>query len=121
MSKKRTPEELREQALGYRQMARTLEQQAFERQQEQVDRLMRKRKDKLINRSEAIDLLWFGSYESLKNWEKKMGPFGYLKFEDSKILRSEVLRFRDDYYSGKIKKMTDSRKYFEDQEVNKAS
>jgi hypothetical protein len=57
--------------------------------------------DGMINRREAIELLWFDSYATLANWEKKVNRFGYLLFnEDNMILRSEVIRFADDYQSG---------------------
>lgn len=93
---------LRSRADHYRQLAEKFDQEAFQKLEKLNVRLMRTREDKLINRKEALDLLWFDSYQGLKDWEKKVMPIGYLRFENSKILRSEVLKFRDDYYNGTL-------------------
>ena len=98
----RTAEILRDRAKAYRKIADELDEEAFAKQQTEVKKLQRKKNDPLINKKAAIALLWFDTYESLKNWQKKVSGLGYLRFENKKILRSEVLRFRDDYYNGKL-------------------
>lgn len=83
---------------------RTIElyKEAIEAQQELLEQAMRKKNDKLLNRTQAIELLWFTTHQALKNWENKVADLGYLNFQNNKILRSEVLRFLEDYQSGKL-------------------
>jgi|SRR5699024_249967 len=99
------PEEVSQKrriANGLRKRARQMDQKADELLRDHIQRQYSD--DPLINKAEAIELLWFGSYESLKNWREKVQPLGYLRFENNKIPRSEVLRFRDHYYNGTITK-----------------
>lgn len=95
---------LRSQANYYRELADQFEKKAFQKLEKLNSQLMRKRNDKLINRKKAISLLWFTTHQALKDWERKLEGTEYLRFEDNKILRSEVLKFRDDYYNGKLHK-----------------
>lgn len=92
----------RSRADHFRERAREFEDKAFELQQDKLKEVRRKQQDRLINRTQAIELLWFNSHSALKNWEQKVSPIGYLKFEGNAILRSEVLRFRDDYSTGLV-------------------
>ncbi|MEX0660497.1 MAG: hypothetical protein WEA58_11490 [Balneolaceae bacterium] len=94
--------QLLRQAKNLRDRSDEIFQEAVQIFEKEVVRAMREQEDKLINRKQAIDLLWFDSYRSLRRWEDKVHPLGYMEFEDDKILRSEVLRFIDDYQSGVI-------------------
>ncbi len=96
--------ELRDAAKHFRQRADELDEKAFRMQKQMVEKAMTEQNDKLINRTRAIELLWFTTHQSLKDWENKMSEsnLDYLQFQDNKILRSEVIRFRDDYYDGTV-------------------
>lgn len=82
-----------------------LRNQAVEIYRQVAIRSLRKKKDKFINKKEALELLPFSSYPTLRKWIKKVQPLGYLNFHNAMILRSEVLRFNDDYRSGRIERM----------------
>lgn len=97
--------ELRARAMSLRLRAEELENEAFRLLDEQATQNIRQANDKLVNRKQALGMLWFTSYPALRKWEKRMIPYGYLRFEEDKILRSEVLRFVDDYKSGKINRL----------------
>lgn len=104
-------DQLLKEATVLQQRAEVLRSRAIELYRKQGLDVHRKENDKLINRKQAIELLWFESYPSLRDWEVKVNPFGYLRFHDDKILRSEVLRFLDDYQSGAIhRKMNKTRR-----------
>lgn len=96
---------LRSQAKSLRQRADELEEQAYSIIREQAVINIREANDKLVNRKEALSMMWFNSYPALRTWEKKVMHLGYLKFTDDKILRSELMRFLDDYHSGKVNKL----------------
>lgn len=96
--------QLRKSARHFRERADELDEKAFRKQQELVDEVMTEQNDKLINRTQTIELLWFTTHQALKDWENKLEDLDYLDFQDNKILRSEVLRFRDDYYDGIVHK-----------------
>ncbi len=104
-------DQLLEEATMLRERAETLRGEAIELYRKQGLVAHRKENDKLINRKQAIELLWFDSYPTLRDWEAKVNRFGYLQFIDDKILRSEVLRFLDDYQSGAVhRKMNKKRR-----------
>lgn len=98
-------ESLRQQARMLRQRADQLEEEAFKAQQEFTERAIIRNEDRLLNRTQALELLSITTLESLKTWERKYRSLGYLHFENNKILRSEVLRFIDDLHTGKIARM----------------
>jgi len=94
--------ELRMRAQGLREKANELEQQAYELTMKRTRTFMREMQDKLLNRTQCLEYLSINTLESLKNWERKYSPAGYLRFKDNKILRSEILRFIDDKQSGAL-------------------
>lgn len=98
-------DQLHKQALALRERSDQLLRQAMGIYEKQTQMAVRKQEDKLLNRKQALELLWFDTYPSLRHWEKQVNPHGYLKFNDDAIKRSEVLRFLDDYQSGLIHKM----------------
>lgn len=95
-------ERFRQKAIELQKESNNLMLEAMKIYEQESVRAFRKHNDKLINRKEAISLLWFESHQALKDWEKKVQNIGYLQFNNHKILRSEVLRFRDDYKNGKL-------------------
>jgi|GEM_PF-1385910 len=97
--------ELRTQAKFLRDRADKIEEELYLILENQAVTNLRKSNDKAINRKQALTMLWFNSYPALRKWEAKMKPYGYLQFNDDVILRSELLRFLDDYHSGKIKRL----------------
>jgi hypothetical protein len=92
------------QADALDQRAREIRQQALEEMRERNRKFVREMEDKVLNRSQCLEYLSINTLESLKNWENKYRPYGYLEFEDNKILRSELLEFIDDLNSGVIDK-----------------
>lgn len=58
--------------------------------------------DELLNRTQALDYLPWDSFRSLKTWENRIRPYGYLQFRDNKIKRSEIQKFIRDWDSGRI-------------------
>lgn len=96
--------ELRMRAKGLRERAEELDQKAYDIAMERTRKFMREMEDKLLNRTQCLDYLPINTLESLKNWERKYSPYGYLRFEDNKILRSELLEFIDHKNSGIIAK-----------------
>lgn len=95
---------LREQARTLRKRADEIEDRAYKIQETATKEVMREQSDKWLSKAEALELLWFDSYPALRRWEKKLNPIGYLRFNDNKILRSQVLRCIDDYRSGVIER-----------------
>lgn len=94
---------LNRQALFHRRKADQLQQELTDLLTKETEKALQKKNDRLINRREALDLLWFDHYSTLREWEQRVRPLGYLNFTDeNKILRSEVLRFLDDYQCGTV-------------------
>lgn len=96
--------ELRMRAKGLRDRADELEEKAYEIAMERTRKFMREMQDKILNRTQCLKYLSINTLESLKNWENKYRPYGYLQFEDNKILRSELLEFIDHKNSGLIER-----------------
>jgi hypothetical protein len=94
--------ELKARADGLRERANELDQQYQEAVENFVKKVLRETNDKQLNRTQCLEYLSIGTLESLKNWEEKYSPYGYLRFQDNKIMRSELLEFIDDLNSGKI-------------------
>jgi hypothetical protein len=97
-------EELYSQARHFRQVAEQKEEKAHELRKKGMEIFLREKEDRLISKRETLDLLWFNSYTALRQWEKRVNPIGYLEFTGNKILRSEVLRFLDDYHSRTVER-----------------
>lgn len=97
------------QADALDQRAREIRQQALEEMRKRNRKFVREMEDKVLNRSQCLEYLSINTLESLKNWENKYRPYGYLEFEDNKILRSELLEFIDHLNSGKIHRMMDDK------------
>lgn len=92
----------RRMADGLRQRANEIEQEADTMLERHIQRFMRKVNDRMLNRTECLEYLPIGTLESLKNWENKYRPYGYLQFENNKMSRNSLLAFIDDLNSGKI-------------------
>lgn len=88
IQKKRQAERLRERA-------NELDREAMDLVIERTRKFMREVDDKLLNRTQCLEYLPISSFRQLKWWEKKYRPYGYLQFEDNKLLRSELLEFVD--------------------------
>lgn len=102
-------EQKRQQAKSLRERAEQLEEEAYELAMERTRKFMREMEDKMLNRTQCLEYLSINTLESLKNWENKYRPYGYLQFQDNKILRSELLEFIDDKNSGKIHRMMEGK------------
>lgn len=100
--------QLKARADGLRKRANKLDKDYQQAVENFLKKVLRETNDKLLNRTECLEYLPIGTLESLKNWEEKYSPYGYLRFQDNKILRSELMRFIDDKQSGRIHRQINS-------------
>lgn len=94
--------DLKARADGLRERANELDQEYHEAVENFVKKVLRETNDKLLNRTQCLEYLSIGTLESLENWEEKYSPYGYLRFQDNKILRSKLMKLIDDKQSGQI-------------------
>ena len=96
--------ELRMRSKNHRDKAEKFNQEAMDIMLDQTRHWMREMDDKLLNRNECLDYLSISTLQSLKSWEREYSTHDYLQFENNKTLRSELIRFIDDYNSVVIHK-----------------